>query len=439
MENLLIHLRIGEKIGLGFGLVGLLFLGVIWQYQDTLTRSLGDYRHLVEVQSAQKDLLLGLENHLLSAHQAETAYQLKRDAELARRVHEQLEQARQLAIRLAERDPEAQAMSEQFVQNLDDYAKQFGLVEAAWQRQGVDENAGLQGSFRQAVHDLQEMAAHFNADALYLNLMQIRRSEKDLGLRREAQYQQRVHELISGFEVGVRESQLLDETKKQLLLEIASYRSEFDSYAQRVLEGGELEGGKGAFRDAAHRIEALLSAQYVPNLERDLLQLRRHEKDYLLRQEDKYVQLALGQINRVQERIQASAVNAAERERFLSLLQRYQADFLALVEQNRLIAEQSTQMLSLASQVRGLVKREVAEANRASAQRVERISREVEDRSRWMNGLLLLAVALGVIFAIGISSRIVKPMARMTAVLERLTYTELVRPLRYLEGGRDET
>ena len=47
-------LRIGEKIGFGFGLVGLLFLGVIWQYHNTLHRSLTDYRQLQDIFAAKR-------------------------------------------------------------------------------------------------------------------------------------------------------------------------------------------------------------------------------------------------------------------------------------------------------------------------------------------------------------------------------------------------
>ena len=48
MKQLSSKLRIGEKIGLGFGLVGVIFLAVIWQYHDTLQRSLDDYQRLIE-------------------------------------------------------------------------------------------------------------------------------------------------------------------------------------------------------------------------------------------------------------------------------------------------------------------------------------------------------------------------------------------------------
>lgn len=54
MGKLASKLRIGEKIGFGFGLVGLLFLGVIWQYHSTLQQSLVDYQHLQDHFGAKK-------------------------------------------------------------------------------------------------------------------------------------------------------------------------------------------------------------------------------------------------------------------------------------------------------------------------------------------------------------------------------------------------
>ena len=49
MLRLFNKLRIGEKIGLGFGFVCILFLGVIWQHQMTLKRTLSEYQGLLDV------------------------------------------------------------------------------------------------------------------------------------------------------------------------------------------------------------------------------------------------------------------------------------------------------------------------------------------------------------------------------------------------------
>ncbi|MEO5342575.1 MAG: hypothetical protein H7842_04440 [Gammaproteobacteria bacterium SHHR-1] len=438
IHNLFIQLRIGEKIGLGFGLLGLLFLGVIWQTQQTLNLSLHDYRDLMERQSPRKDLLLGLENHLLRATRLQAKFTARPRPELADQLLEQLEQARRRAMDLARLIPEQQATSERLLGTLQNYQQHFQALRAAWVSKGLDETQGLQGSFRQAVQDLQAMAAQLNADALYLELMQIRRSEKDLGLRREVQYRQLVEQRLERLHALVRDGQLLDEVKQQLQRDIDSYRSAFQDYAEGVLAGAELNGGKGPFRDAAHRIEALIRAYYVPDLERDLLQLRRHEKDYLLRDQEQYVQQALAQISIIQGRIRGSTVSAEQRERLLALLQRYQRDLLALVEQNRLIAGQTLKMQAAAGQVTELVRHEVAAANQAMAQMGEQIRQRAAQRSEWMAWLVALALGLGFWFALRLGLNIVRPLARMTQMLERLTYTELVRPLAHVPGGRDE-
>jgi methyl-accepting chemotaxis protein len=282
------------------------------------------------------------------------------------------------------------------------------------------------------------MAGNLNADNIYLTLLQIRRGEKDLGLRREPLYQKRVNALIERFIREVEASQLLIEVQERLLSEIDIYRNQFNLYAEKALSGQPIEGGKGLFRDSAHRLEDLLNEYYVPDLERDILQLRRREKDYLLRGNEQYVQMVLTQISAIEERIQNSSVSAEERKRFTTLLHRYRKDFLALIEQNQLIAELTTQMEETASQVTSLVNSNVAAANQAMADLIGQINLRVHERTVWMMWVIALAIGFGILFTIKITSLIVRPMREMTAVLEKLTHTELITPIRHFEGGRDE-
>lgn len=64
-------LRIGEKLGLGFGLVGLLFVGVVWHYQQTLGAVLDDYRQLHDVFERRKSLAFEIEIDMAAAREAE--------------------------------------------------------------------------------------------------------------------------------------------------------------------------------------------------------------------------------------------------------------------------------------------------------------------------------------------------------------------------------
>lgn len=71
MKRLYMQFRIGEKIALSFGLVGLLLLGVIWQYHQTLQSSLSDYKSLQDVFAAKKNHALLIDRHMLEARRAE--------------------------------------------------------------------------------------------------------------------------------------------------------------------------------------------------------------------------------------------------------------------------------------------------------------------------------------------------------------------------------
>lgn len=438
MHKLITHLRIGEKIGLGFGIVGLLFLGVIWQYQDTLNRSLTDYQQLQNIQVASKERILTIKSELLQARMTEKQFRIKRDPQQAQILREHISAARRESASLSTINAQSARLSEEFNDYLQTYLQHFEAVEAAWSRKGLDENTGLQGSFRDAVHDLEAMAQNLNTDRIYLNLLQIRRGEKDLGLRRDSQYRQRVNELIGQFEAHVQESQLQQKVKEQLLSEIIRYRDEFTIYAEKVLTGGDLEGGKGPFREAAHRLEDLINQHYVPDLERDVLQLRRREKDYLLRGDKQYVDMALKQIEIIEGRIRSAGISDENRGDLTSLLQRYRDDFLLLVEQNQEILSLTELMDQAANHVTELVKSNVDSANRDMETTINAINTTSKQRTDWMFWVVIVAIALGIFFAVMITRHIVQPMRRMAVLLEQLTYTELVDPLRHIQGGRDE-
>lgn len=431
-------LRIGEKIGLGFGLVGLLFLGVIWQYHTTLNRSLADYQHLNEFYMAKKDHILAIETGLLNARLAEKSFLIKRDMAYPNEVIRQIQGAVVLTDQLSSIDASATETSTQFKKHLLRYQNQFQLVEAAWIKKGLDENSGLQGSFRNAVHELEKMAAHLKTDNLYLNLLQIRRAEKDMGLRQEEQYKVLTLDLINQFKNKTKKSLLNTEFKTDLLNEIAIYKKTFINYSETALAHQDIQGGKGLFRESAHRLEKMIKQHYVPDLDRNILQLRRHEKDYLLRGESKYVETALQMILKIQNQVNNSQIDSQTKALFIKLLNNYQSDFLALVEQNKKIIDLVAEMEKTAANINLLVKNNVTTSNQTMVDMSHKINNSSSEQVTIMSWIVLIAVVLGIYFAVSITRNIAKPLVKMATILEDLTHTELIQPMPFLKEGRDE-
>ncbi|MCB1862588.1 MAG: HAMP domain-containing protein [Gammaproteobacteria bacterium] len=431
-------LRIGEKIGFGFGLVGAIFLVVIWQYHNTLQQSLGDYRSLQNIHVAKKVDMLKIESSMREARRAEKDFLLQRTEDFARDADTHLHDALLITAELGRIDPESAPVAEQITGLIEVYREKFQATVDAWEKKGLDHNSGLQGAFREAAHELEAMAGNFDVDSLYLQLLQIRRGEKDLGLRREQQYRAHVLSLLLEFENKTAASKLDASVKTLLLQEIETYRHSFENYASSALSNADIQGGKGPFRQTAHRIEALLNNHRIPDMANNILQLRRREKDYLLRGDKIYVDMALKELNLIHNLVEPAAISSTQKSHLLSLLENYRRDFLALVDQNNLIISMTGEMNRAVTEIADLVESNVKLANQVAQQMVTEIEASSAEKERLMLWLVALATLLGVLFAVSITLRIVRPLRSMAGILDRLAYEEPSERLPFYTDGRDE-
>jgi len=335
MGNVIRKLRISEKISSGFGLVGALFLSVIWQYHVVLGSAMADYQELLDTHAARKHHVQTIERHILSASALGKEFIIGREEAASTGTKNQILATLKEASELAALSDEDQLAMRPIINLVNSYSEAFDAVVDAWRLMGLDHNSGLQGAFRNSVHDLESLAARFETSKLYLNLLQIRRAEKDLGLRKDSQYQQKAVLLIENFKTTTQQSNPGADFKRQLVHLVDSYSDAFSAYSSRVLSSQDIKGGKGQFRDIAHKIEALINKNYVPDLEENILQLRRREKDFLLRGDPEYAGMVKQLLEKIESQVRDSAIDSAEKIKFTELLKDYNRDFSGLVEQHR--------------------------------------------------------------------------------------------------------
>jgi len=338
MNKFITKLRIGEKMALGFGLVGTIFFVVIWQYHVTLTQSLNNYSFLNTIYSSKKDLVNDIEVGLLMARQSEKDFLLNHQLSDSKKVIKHVDQGFITIKELSNIDNSAAESSNIYNEKLQNYLIHFRLVEDAWIIKGLTENSGLQGAFRKAVHALEAMVKQVNNKDIYVNL----------------------------------------------------------------------------------------------------LQLRRREKDYILRGDQKYVDLALNTIQLIHKQLEVSQFSANERAQFVNLLGNYQRDFNALVEQNNKIKKVVEEMEDVAIDVSKLVNQKVIEHNKTWTEKTMQISELSVKRASLMFWMVIIAIILGFIFAFNITVHITRPLRKMAGVLESLTYSENLEKMPYQSGGRDE-
>lgn len=438
MEKVWSQFRIGEKIGLGFAVVGLLFVGVVWHYHQTLQSVLGDYQQLQSVFEVRKSLALEIEIEMAAARDAEKDFLLQRREHFAEDVDQHLQVMRAKVAALAAVDQHSRQTAEQLQRLLTTYQENFRAVAEAWRSIGLDENSGIQGAFRQKVHRLQELSAQYYVDPLYTILLQIRRSEKDLALRHDPAYRDRVRILIQEFRQLVQGSGLQATVKQNLLSELVVYARTFEPYADNALKTADVGGGMGPFRDAAHRIEAILRAHHVPHLETNIFKLRRHEKDFLLRGDEAYVTMLVEMARTIRSQIAASPLSETDKALLAGLLLDYQQGFLLLVAQRASIVTLTREVDAAARQIAPLITANVDQANQMMAARVEAIAES--SRASVHLGLIAMygALAFALIFVITLTTRIVRKVRQMAGLLDDLAYGAPTARVLAVPGGRDE-
>ncbi|MBF0609507.1 MAG: hypothetical protein G8345_00740 [Magnetococcales bacterium] len=120
---------------------------------------------------------------------------------------------------------------------------------------------------------------------------------------------------------------------------VSAYQQAFQQVENALrLQGLDHNSGlQGTFRGAAHQLEKGFSGS--TGIQTTYLTIRRHEKDYLLRGDHRYVEALLNEVDHL-DGILADKDGAERKE----LLSRYRKDFLALVAQDKEIAKATQEM-----------------------------------------------------------------------------------------------
>ncbi len=184
--------------------------------RSELTRDIAE--DFLNARRREKDFLLRLDERYLADHAA---------------VSEAIE--RNLTA-LAGRLPADQAaLAGRLRETYRAYDAQFGAVGDDWIAMGLDEESGLQGALREAVHGAEEAIRTQASDDLMVKLLMMRRHEKDFIMRRDPKYVGRLDERVAEFEALLAGKELPAAVKQSMLAALESYQARFAEFAGLTL------------------------------------------------------------------------------------------------------------------------------------------------------------------------------------------------------------
>ncbi len=171
-------------------------------------------------------------------------------------------------------------------------------------------------------------------------MLEARRAEKDFQLRRDQAYTKRHAELafgiirnLDGLGSATRAAGYagIGEKVSQVRAGLERYAKEFAAVEQAEIKLGlnETLGLSGSLRTAVHDIETKLKEIDDPRLTSGMLMMRRHEKDFMLRRDQKYVETLKKTAAEFSKQVDASTILPAIKADIGKKLAKYESDFAA--------------------------------------------------------------------------------------------------------------
>ncbi len=209
-------------------------------------------------------------------------------------------------------------------------------------------------------------------------------------------------------------------SKEQHLLE--DYEARFAELAALDQKIGlsPAEGLRSAMRSAVHDLEALLGLGGNADLTAALLMLRRHEKDFLLRNQMKYAERLSAGAKAFRALPEEAFGSAAQRSKALALLDTYQQRFAELVAAKLAEKAEISGIEDLFAQFKPVYEEISAALQSVLAEREARVS-DVETNA--VTGLITGAVIAMVVFvavATAVSRALSRPLTACAGALQAL-------------------
>ena len=180
-----------------------------------------------------------------------------------------------------------------------------------------------------------------------IDVLQARRNEKDFLLRKDSTYIDKhaktMTEVYGELQTiqGLVSSSDGHSTVERLEKAVRAYEQGFQSMAKAQIAVGlnEKLGLLGNLRKSVHDVEHRLKEHHSDKLTVKMLMMRRHEKDFLAREKDKYVKEMAERKTEFEKLLPASGISKAEQTVILGLMNSYHKDFNALVAGTKQVNE----------------------------------------------------------------------------------------------------
>lgn len=274
-----------------------------------------------------------------------------------------------------------------------------------------------------------DIAVATNIGAIESSVLQLRRNEKDFLARKDLKYLDKFDKTMKDLQQQV---SFLDNDFKGsgfTMTEFSALQSILNNYDQHFKNLVKIQqsiglhakdGLYGKLRSSVHDVEELIGSDDFQLLS-EMLQLRRNEKDFMLRLDDKYVNSLTNNLAKLISNVNKSKFESDKKSQIVNLLNAYEASFLNLVNAQRALGYDAS--MGVLAEMRATVHK----VDSILEQLVTKTKQIVEDDTSFINTMayvfFLVVLVIGVILALVISKSIISRVTYLQALMERISST----------------
>lgn len=200
----------------------------------------------------------------------------------------------------------------------------------------------------------------------------------------------------------------------------------------------EKEGLEGELRKAVHEVESVVSGQGLAELSVLMLMCRRHEKDYLLRGDEKYLGKIGKRIKEFDEQMEKFGLPGDEREKIDKLFDTYYNGIAAIVQVDKQIKAQLAAMGQAAADLEKTVNAFAKAVQTDIDTNGETVLLGLARSQSYLLTILGVALLISVSFGFLITLSITRPISQVLLRLKDIAHGEGDLTTRLAAEGRDE-
>ncbi|UNU27829.1 methyl-accepting chemotaxis protein [Aeromonas hydrophila] len=281
--------------------------------------------------------------------------------------------------------------------------------------------------------------AQRNVDGLEIAMLNLRRAEKDFLIRKDPAFVTRFNEVLANFH-QLNQTLGQDDNLSAVQGELTRLDQQMGAYGkafndlvaqQQIIGLGPEDGLYGRLRTAVHQVEEGLKQLDEQGLLITMLQLRRAEKDFMLRSDIQYLERFQTLHKDFQQRL--ATLPEADRGKLEQASEQYRQDFVALVQGMQVLGLSEDE--GLRNEMRGLVH----QTEQGFTAVGKHIADELVRQTSRLNTLMLVCGGI-IIVLIGIMSMLLgrsidRPISRVNDTVNRIRQDNDLRLKIELQGA----